>query len=106
MSAPFAAMAALSAALPSFSPLAGAAVGLGVGLAAGCAYFAALWWNTRLYLAGGRVALAVALQAGRFALLLIAMVVLAALGALPLLMGAVGLLVARTFIVRRLGKVA
>lgn len=106
MSTPFTAMAALSAALPSFSPLAGAAVGLGVGLAAGFAYFATLWWNTRLYLAGGRVALAVVLQMGRFAILLVAMAVLAALGALPLLMGAVGLLGARTLIVRRLGKVA
>ncbi|MFG1393536.1 N-ATPase subunit AtpR [Xanthobacter agilis] len=99
-------MASLLPAMPELSPLAGAALGLGVGLVAGGAYFTALWWNTQLYLAGGRALVAIALQAARFALLLGAMAALALLGALPLLMGAVGLLIARTLVVRRLGRVA
>lgn len=93
-------------ALPRLGPLAGAALGLGVGLAAGAAYFATLWWNTRLYLSGGRALLAVLIQAARFALLLVALAALALFGALPLLMGALGLLVARTLVVRRLGRAA
>lgn len=93
-------------ALPQLSPLAGAALGFGVGLVAGAAYFASLWWNTRLYLSGGRALLAIALQVLRFALLLAAMALLSLFGAWPLLAGAAGLLVARTVVVRRLGKVA
>jgi F1F0 ATPase subunit 2 len=99
-------MASLLPAMPELSPRAGAALGLGVGLVAGGAYFASLWWNTQLYLAGGRALLAIALQVARFALLLGAMAALAFLGALPLLMGAVGLLIARTLVVRRLGRMA
>lgn len=93
-------------AVPQLGPVTGAAVGLGVGLVAGGAYFASLWWNTRLYLEGGRALLAILLQVVRFALLLVALAALALFGALPLLMGAVGLLIARTLVVRRLGRMA
>ncbi|WP_454918888.1 N-ATPase subunit AtpR [Xanthobacter sediminis] len=93
-------------AVPRLGPLAGAALGLGGGLAAGAAYFATLWWNTQLYLSGGRALLAILIQAARFALLLVALAALALFGALPLLMGAVGLLIARTLVLRRLGRTA
>lgn len=93
-------------AVPQPGPLAGAALGLGVGLVAGAGYFASLWWNTQLYLSGGRALLAILIQAARFALLLVALAALALFGALPLLMGAVGLLIARTLVLRRLGRTA
>lgn len=99
-------MADLLPAMPEPGPLAGTALGLGVGLAAGAAYFATLWWNTQLYLSGGRALLALLIQVVRFALLLAALAALALFGALPLLTGAVGLLIARTLVLRRLGRAA
>jgi len=99
-------LAAHGLAAPALGPWAAAGLGLAVGLAAGAAYFASLWWNTQLYLAGGRVLLALALQILRLAVLLMALAGLAVFGALALLMGAVGVLLARALVLRRVGRPA
>jgi len=99
-------LAAHGLAAPALGPWAAAGLGLTVGLAAGTAYFASLWWNTQLYLAGRRVVLALVLQMLRLALLLAALAGLALFGALALLMGAGGVLMARALVLRRVGRPA
>jgi F1F0 ATPase subunit 2 len=71
-----------------------AAVGFIAGLVVGVAYFASLWWNTRLFTTGsaGR---AIALQLGRIAAAVAVLVLLARLSLVTLLFGALGFLVAR-----------
>lgn len=86
-------------------PAVGAAIGFVVGMILGVVHFGALWWNTRLYTEGGSTALALALQLGRFVVLAVVLAGIALLGALPLLTAALGLLLARRLVVRRLGKI-
>jgi F1F0 ATPase subunit 2 len=80
-----------------------AAVGFVAGLVVGAAYFASLWWNTRLFTTGsaGR---AIALQLGRIAAAVATFVLLARLGMLTLLFGALGFLVARFSVLRGFGE--
>ena len=79
---------------PTFGFPAQAAVGFIAGLVVGVAYFASLWWNTRLFTTGsaGR---AIALQLGRIAAAVAVLVLLARLSLVTLLFGALGFLVAR-----------
>ncbi len=79
----------------------GDAAGLLAGLLAGAAHFVLLRWNTDLYMRPGRLGPAIALQGLRLALLAGVLVVLARLGALPLLLGALGVLGARRIVLRR-----
>ncbi len=80
-----------------------ALVALAVGVATGFAYFGILRRNLELYL-DGSPALAVALQAGRF--LIAAAVLFGAVqfGAVPLLACALGLLIGRHLVLRRVRK--
>jgi F1F0 ATPase subunit 2 len=71
-----------------------AAVGFIAGLIVGVAYFASLWWNTRL-LTTGSAGRAIALQLGRIAAAVAVLVLLARLSLVTLLFGALGFLVAR-----------
>ena len=73
-----------------------------LGFAIGGIYFVAMWWSAELLATGGRTPLAIALIAGRFALILatLAIVVIHG-GALPLLATALGVLIARTIAMRR-----
>jgi F1F0 ATPase subunit 2 len=71
------------------------------GLGLGALYFRTLWWSTRRFGVDGSLTTAVALMAGRF-LALGAVLFLASLaGAAPLLTMALGLLIARFAVVRR-----
>jgi F1F0 ATPase subunit 2 len=79
-----------------------ACVGAAVGAVAGYVYFTALWWNVALF-DKGATAGAVLLVVARFALLAAIFFLLAKSGAPPLLAGAVGLLIARRFAIRRFG---
>jgi F1F0 ATPase subunit 2 len=91
-------MTALTFGLP-----AQAAVGFVAGLVVGVAYFASLWWNTRLFTTGssGR---AIALQFGRIAAAVAVLIILARLSLVTLLFGALGFLVARFSLLWGLGE--
>jgi F1F0 ATPase subunit 2 len=76
--------------------------GLIVGFMVGVAYFASLWWNTQLF-AAGSLGKAIALQLGRIAVAVAVLIFLARLSLVTLLFGALGLLLARPFVLRRFG---
>jgi F1F0 ATPase subunit 2 len=77
---------------------------LALGFAAGTLFFALLHWNTRLYMRGGSVAFAVALQGVRVVSVGGVLVLIALLGALPLLLTALGLLIARAVVLRCMNR--
>jgi F1F0 ATPase subunit 2 len=79
---------------PTLGLAAQAALGFIAGLVVGAAYFASLWWNTRLFTAGS-AGKAIALQLGRVAAAVVALILLARFSLLTLLFGALGFLVAR-----------
>jgi F1F0 ATPase subunit 2 len=83
------------------------ALGLGAwlttGVAVGVAYFVGVWWSARQFAAGGRVTTTIALAFGRLVLLGGLLMLASLRGALPLLMMALGIVVARFGVVRRLG---
>lgn len=78
------------------------AIGLGVGLPLGFAHFAGLRWNSGFYL-DRRPILGLAIQVLRFGVLAGALFALTRLGAGALMAGALGVFVARRFVVRRAG---
>jgi len=71
-----------------------------VGLLGGITHFALLRWNTRLYLGGSSVALAVGVQAVRLAAIALLLAFAAWHGAWPLLVAALGVVLARPLTVR------
>jgi hypothetical protein len=73
---------------------------LALGFTAGTLFFALLRWNTSLYMQGGSVALALILQAVRIAAVGGLLMLTALHGALPLLLTALGLVVARPVVLR------
>lgn len=84
-------------------PILAACLVAGIGL--GALYFRTLWWTTRRLGAEGRLATAVALMAGRFVALGGALFLASLAGAAPLLTMALGVLVARFVVVRRVRAV-
>jgi F1F0 ATPase subunit 2 len=72
---------------------------LAAGLLLGLIYFRGLWWNARLFAAGGRVATTIGLMLGRFVLLGGFLILVSLEGALPLLMTTLGVLVGRSIFV-------
>lgn len=81
-------------------PVGGILLGLCAGLLLGIGHFASLRWNADL-LMQGRAARAAILMLGRFALLGLVLFGLALLGALPLLAGALGVILGRMIVLRR-----
>jgi F1F0 ATPase subunit 2 len=79
-----------------------AAIGLTAGWLAGLVHFSSLWWNTRLLLTV-RAGQALVLQLARLALAAGALAILAWLGAVALLAGALGFFLARQQLLRRFG---
>ncbi|MBN8186367.1 MAG: N-ATPase subunit AtpR [Salipiger thiooxidans] len=75
--------------------------GLAAGLALGLFHFATLHRVTALYVGGGSAPKALALQLGRFALLVAGLVLLALWGATALLAGAAGVMIGRAVVLRR-----
>jgi uncharacterized membrane protein (UPF0136 family) len=73
---------------------------IALGLLAGTLHFALLRWNTSLYAGPGRIGLGAALQVVRIGVLAGLLVVAARQGALPLLLMALGVLVARPVVMR------
>lgn len=80
-----------------FSLLLHLATGFGVGLL----YFRGLWLNARMFVSGDRVAAAIALGLARFGLLGGLLTLASLEGALPLLATALGVLIARPLVMRR-----
>lgn len=74
---------------------------LAAGFALGLLYFRGLWWNARLFASGGHVTMAIALGLGRFTLLGGLLALAALEGAFPLLAMALGVLIARPLVMRR-----
>jgi F1F0 ATPase subunit 2 len=91
--------------LPTWAIALSLAAHLVAGTILGIFYFRSLWWNARRFSAGGRVAATIAVMIGRF-VLLGALLTLASLeGALPLLVMALGVLIARSFVMRKVGEI-
>ncbi len=92
--------------LPPWAVLLGLAVHFGVGFALGILYFRSLWWSARRVIGRGSLVAAVALMVGRF-VLLGGLLALAGLeGALPLLIMALGVLIARSVVMNRVREAA
>jgi F1F0 ATPase subunit 2 len=77
-------------------------VGLIAGFVVGVLHFGSLWWNARLFTSGS-AGKAVALQLGRVAAAVVALLFLARLGFAALLCSAFGFLVARPLLAWRFG---
>ncbi len=86
--------------LPSWAMILGLVAHLAAGIAVGIVYFRSLWWNARRFAGGGRVTTTLALMAGRFALLGGLLALASLEGALPLLLMALGVLIARAVVMR------
>jgi N-ATPase, AtpR subunit len=77
-----------------------------LGVVAGTVYWALLRWNTVLYLGGGRIQTAAAVQVLRLVALAGLLSVAALHGTPPLLLTAVGALIARPFVLHRMAGAA
>ncbi len=77
------------------------ALHLAGGGAVGALYFTSLWWNARLFERAGRVRTLVASMALRIALLGGVLTAVSFEGAMPLLATALGVLLARVAVLRR-----
>ncbi len=77
---------------------------LAAGIVAGTLYFRALWWNARRFAAGERVATTIALMIGRFVVLGGILLLASLEGAMPLLTTALGILIARAAVMRRVAR--
>ena len=71
------------------------------GIALGALYFGGLWWHARQFGQGGRIGALLAGTAVRFALLGITLWAASLEGAMPLLATALGVLLARAVVMRR-----
>ncbi len=78
------------------------AVHLAGGVALGALYFSCLWWHARQFGQGGRLGALLAGSAVRFALLGGALWAASLEGAMPLLTTALGVLLARGAVMRRM----
>lgn len=74
---------------------------LAAGCVSGAAFFALLRWNTVLYMRGESLLLGGTVQLLRLAVMVGVLTAAARQGALPLLVTALGLLIARAFVVHR-----
>jgi F1F0 ATPase subunit 2 len=92
--------------LPGWTMLLSLAVHLAAGIAVGYIYFRSLWWNVRRFADGGGAARTIALQIGRFAVLGSLLTLASQEGALPLLVMALGVLIARAAVMRTLREAA
>jgi F1F0 ATPase subunit 2 len=92
--------------LPTWAMLLSLIAHLVAGILFGVIYFRSLWWNARQFTGGGRLATTIAVMIGRF-VLLGGLLTLASLeGALPLLVMALGVLIARSVVMRGIREVA
>jgi F1F0 ATPase subunit 2 len=72
----------------------------------GALYFGSLWWNALMFEQAGRLRTLLATMAARFALLGGALIAVSLEGAMPLLATALGVLLARAAVLRRVRMTA
>lgn len=99
-------MSPMSLSNPSWFTVASIAVHFGAGLLLGILYFYGVWWNARLFASGGRVGTSILVMLSRIALLVIVLTLASFEGALPLLVMALGVLLGRFIVMRRLRNIA
>jgi F1F0 ATPase subunit 2 len=92
--------------MPAWAVFAFLGVHLGVGVMLGACYFRTLWWTAARFALGGHVATTITLMIGRFAVLAGLLLLASLEGARPLLMTALGILIARSEVVHRVGIAA
>jgi F1F0 ATPase subunit 2 len=92
--------------LPLWTMFLSSVVHLTAGIVLGVLYFRSLWWNICRFTGGGRVTTTIALMIGRFALLGGLLTLANLEGALPLLVMALGVLIARSVVMRRVREAA
>lgn len=91
--------------LPQYAVLLVLLANLLLGLGVGLVYFRAVWCSAQTFAAGRSIWLVLLLAAGRLVLLGGALAVISREGALPLLLAALGVLVSRALVMRRVGRV-
>jgi F1F0 ATPase subunit 2 len=92
-------------ALPTWAMMLSLAAHLAGGIMLGAVYFRSLWWNARRFTEGGRVATTIAAMIGRFVLLGLLLTLASLEGALPLLVIALGILIARSVVMRSIREI-
>jgi F1F0 ATPase subunit 2 len=92
--------------LPTWAMALSVAAHFIAGIMLGIVYFRSLWWNACRFSEGGRVATTIAVMIGRFVLLGLLLTLASLEGALPLLVMALGVLIARSFVTRKIREVA
>lgn len=92
--------------LPAWAMFLSLGAHLAAGIALGAFYFRAVWRSARLFAQGGRAATIVVLIAGRFAVLGGLLALASLEGALPLLIMALGVLIARSAVLRGRREIA
>jgi F1F0 ATPase subunit 2 len=91
--------------LPAWATLLSLAAYLAAGVIVGVLYFRSLWWNAHRFTAGGRASTTIVVMIGRFVMLGVVLTLASLEGALPLLLMALGVLIARSVVVRQIGEV-
>jgi F1F0 ATPase subunit 2 len=90
--------------LPSWAMPVSLAVHFAAGAALGIFYFRNVWWTAGRFASGGRVTTTIAAIVGRFVLLGGVLTLASLEGPLPLLVMALGVIVARTAVMRSVRK--
>jgi F1F0 ATPase subunit 2 len=85
----------------AWTMVAGLAAYLAAGIVLGILYFRGLWWNARLFARAGHLPTGIVLMVGRFVLLGGLLTLASLQGALPLLVMALGVFIARFAVMRR-----
>jgi F1F0 ATPase subunit 2 len=91
---------------PNWATLLGLAAHLAAGIIVGMLYFRSLWWNARRFTTGGRVSTTIAVMIGRFVILGLLLTLASLEGALPLLLMALGVVIARSVVMHRIKEIA
>jgi F1F0 ATPase subunit 2 len=90
--------------LPSWAMTLSIGGHLAAGILLGLLYFRAVWWDARRFALGGRATTTIALMIGRFTALGGLLILASLEGALPLLVMALGVLIARSVVMRSVGE--
>jgi len=91
--------------LPAWGTCLSLAVHLAAGIVVGVIYFRSLWWNARRFTAGDRTATTIAVMIGRFVVLGVVLTLASLEGALPLLLMALGVVIARSIVMHQIREI-